>query len=182
MNEEKNTHSDIDEVIKRYEEETKEKLPTPPEINKGRKEKKKIKIPKINSKILIGIAAVILGIILFFVFGKKKSNKKIIRQKQIAAKKINPIKEVDGIPVFGMPKKIDSLNADGINTKIYKVKATIRNIQLFYQKMLTEKGYIIDTFKETKGRVLKFKKGSSEVVVNIIPEGEETVILLSYKK
>ncbi|MCD6406417.1 hypothetical protein J7L81_00895, partial [Candidatus Aerophobetes bacterium] len=141
MNEEKNTHSDIDEVIKRYEEETKEKLPIPPEINKDKKEKKKIKIPKLNSKILIGIAAVIFGIILFFAFGKRK-NKKAPPRKQIAAKKINPIKEVDGIPVFGTPKKIDSLNADGINTKIYKVKATIRNIQLFYQKMLTEKGYI----------------------------------------
>ncbi|RLD17622.1 MAG: hypothetical protein DRI36_03360, partial [Caldiserica bacterium] len=123
-------------------------------------------------------------ILLFLVLSKKKKKVRVrkIQQEKVEVKKEEKIMEVDGIPVFGKPQKIEKIDADGVITRIYNVERNLNEVQMFYQKRMSEKGYLVEKALKTNGKIIKFAKGGKEVVINLIPlNSNKTCVLISHK-
>jgi len=171
----KRSYYDINEVIKRYEEETKKKIPTPPKLKSEGAKKRQ------DKKLFIIPVVLIIVFVVFFAFLKKKGVRARVKRVEREKREIK-IMEVDGVPVFGEPQKIEKVEADGVITKIYKVGKKLDDVQIFYQKRMSEKGYLIEKALKTNGKIFRFVKGGKEVVINLIPLKEnETCVLISHK-
>jgi len=211
-----NPQQNIDDLIKKYETETKDKLPEVPAemrpaqpaadssesrpasadepassgISPETAEKKKGmrhgKAPLIFLSLLVATAGY-WSWNRFIVPGKKSKIAGPPPQSPsqpvplVAEPSVPPVKKEDGIPIFGAASEVETAKADGITTKSYKVQGKLEEVQLFYQKELTQEGFVIYAGQSLSDTGLAFRKGMNDLYISLKQLGDEVGIVLSYK-
>ncbi|MBU3956512.1 hypothetical protein KJ633_08640 [bacterium] len=170
---------DIEALIKKYEE-----IPT------GKKElikKDKSGPGKAKSLPIAPIAAaagviIILALLKFIVFKPVTTVKGIpsgqnVQKTAVSTPGAGAVSEgVDypgGAVLFGETK-------EGIETKIFETAATARDIKLFYQKKMTEKGFELSTSRKNRLTFnMNFFKNSAGYSVSVVPHAGKNLIVVT---
>ncbi len=168
---------DIEALIKKYE-----------EIPSGKKEivKKDSGGVKGKSLPLAAIAAaagviIILALLKFVVFKPAPAVKKI-QPKQLPSK-------TAAVPAGAVSAGVDypggvvllGETKEGIEIKIFLTAAVSRDIKLFYQKKMAEKGFELSTSRKSRRTFnMNFFKGASGYSVSVVPHAGKNLIIVTH--
>ncbi|MBA3052763.1 MAG: hypothetical protein ABII20_06590 [Candidatus Omnitrophota bacterium] len=173
---------DIDALIKKYE-----------EIPSGKKEIAKTKKPGGGKALPVApIAAavgaiVIIALLKFVVFKSAPAVQKVqpgqTPSKAAAAPALagaqaeaTAVDYPGGAVLMGETK-------DGIEIKIIETDAATRDIKLFYQKNMAEKGFEISASRKSRSTFnMKFFKGQEDYSVSVVPHAEKNLIIVTRAK
>ncbi|MEA2081549.1 MAG: hypothetical protein U9O97_02255 [Elusimicrobiota bacterium] len=188
----KSEEGDIDALIKKYE-----------EIPAGKKEivKKDIAGGKGKSLPIVPIAAaagviIVLALLKFVVFKPAPAVKKI--QPKQAVAKAAAAKSGSAAPGTAERPPAGAISAgfdypggtvllgetkDGIETRVFETAAAARDIKLFYQKKMSEKGFELSTSKKRSRTFnMNFFKGLADYSVSVVPHAGKNLIIVTHAK
>jgi len=186
--------SDIDALIKKYE-----------DIPAGKKEiekKSKSGGGKGKSLPLAPIAAaagvvIVLALLKFVVFKPARPGAlsappaKKVQASQGAAKAASPKPGSSAALAGAVPAGVDypggavllGETKDGIAIKIFETAAVARDIKLFYQKKMTEKGFELSTSRKNRSTFnMNFFKDSAGYSVSVVPHAGKNLIIVTHAK
>ena len=172
---------DIDALIKKYE-----------EIPAGKKEMAKMNkqgggkaLPVVP--IAAAAAVIVIAALLKFVVFKPAPALQQVQPKQSPKTAAAPASSAAPAAATGVDYPGGALllgeTADGMEIKIIETDAVARDIKLFYQKNMTEKGFELSTSRKNRSAFnMKFFKGQEDYSVSVVPHAEKNLIIVTRAK
>ncbi|MDO9514100.1 MAG: hypothetical protein Q7J59_05780 [Elusimicrobiota bacterium] len=173
---------DIDALIKKYE-----------EIPSGKKEIAKTKKPGGGKALPVApIAAavgaiVIIALLKFVFFNSAPAVQKVqpgqIQAKAVAAQALAGAQAEAAAVDYPGGAVLMGETKDGIEIKIIETDAATRDIKLFYQKNMAEKGFEISASRKSRSTFnMNFFKGQEDYSVSVVPHAEKNLIIVTRAK
>ncbi|PKP62193.1 hypothetical protein CVT91_00310 [Candidatus Atribacteria bacterium HGW-Atribacteria-1] len=173
---------DIDALIKKYE-----------EIPSGKKEIAKTKKPGGGKALPVApIAAavgaiVIIALLKFVVFKPAPAVQKVQpgqTQSKAAAAPASAVSQAEAAAVdYPGGAVLVGETKDGIEIKIIETDAATRDIKLFYQKNMAEKGFELSASRKSRSTFnMNFFKGQEDYSVSVVPHEEKNLIIVTRAK
>lgn len=170
---------DIDALIKKYE-----------EIPSGKKEIAKTKkqgggkaLPVAPIAAAVG-AIVIIALLKFVVFKSAPAVQKVQPQaKAVAAQALAGAQAEAAAVDYPGGAVLMGETKDGIEIKIIETDAATRDIKLFYQKNMAEKGFELSASRKNRSTFnMKFFKEQEDYSVSVVPYAEKNLIIVTRAK
>jgi len=174
--------SDIDHLLKQYEE-----LPKDEKAKKPLVDKKQKKITKKIPVIPVVAGVLVIGVIIFFISKPKKKNvikRKVVAQKTVkkTASKTPSLQKAPPSLIYPGAKLLANKKEEDISLKILEVTNPATKIKIFYQKKLSDLGYEIVSVNNGKNFFnMCYIKGKKFCGISIIPfSGKNFVVISKY--